>query len=192
MKDVEEMTLKEAIDEFLKMIAKYLPENEDNERFEELYTKITDEDAFIDVYPHDFTATISISTEDEEYEGTTNLISGITFDKLQWFNLDFPEELPKYIHDGYLFATQLACATSSLEKIQKELTEEVLQTVFKGNSVVSFEYLFANPRKEVVKWALKHKEELGLSKVAREFIEEYQAIPELKELILNTLEKKGE
>lgn len=62
----------------------------------------------------------------------------------------------------------------------------------KGNSVVSFEYLFANPRKEVVKWALKHKEELGLSKVAREFIEEYQAIPELKELILNTLEKKGE
>ena len=61
-----------------------------------------------------------------------------------------------------------------------------------GHRLVDFRYLLANPRKDVVEWALKHKNELGLNDVDHEFIEKHQAIPELKELILNTLELKGE
>ena len=54
------------------------------------------------------------------------------------------------------------------------------------------EYFLINPRKDVVEWALKHKDELGIKNVKREFIEQHQAIPELKEMILNNLyEKEG-
>ena len=52
---------------------------------------------------------------------------------------------------------------------------------------MSFKYLLANPRKEVVEWALKHKDELGLNKEDASIAEQYQAISELRELILQTL-----
>ena len=45
--------------------------------------------------------------------------------------------------------------------------------------------------KDVIEWALKHKEELGLRYVQNSFIEKYQAIPELKELIFKELNKEG-
>ena len=75
-----------------------------------------------------------------------------------------------------------------LAALQQELTDETLKKVFKGHHIVSFEYLLANPRKDVVEWALVHKDELGIGGVSSEFIEKYQAIPELKELIFQSLQ----
>ena len=192
MKNIENMTLKEAIDEFFKMMITYMPDNDDNDRFEELYEKIIDETEEIVVYQHNFTATITVVTEDEEYEGTTNLISGDFFEAWKDFDCDYPEGTKGAIYSANHSSVQSACATFSLAKIQEELTDEVLETVFKGHHIVSFDYFLANPRKDVVEWALKHKDELGLNKIKPEFIEEYQAIPELKALILKELGKKGE
>lgn len=55
-------------------------------------------------------------------------------------------------------------------------------------------YLLANPRKEVVEWALTNFDYKSYQDtwIGFDFIEDRQAIPELKELIRNTLEKKGE
>ncbi len=86
----------------------------------------------------------------------------------------------------------ISCTTCSLVELQEELTDEILQKIFKGHHVVSFEYLLANPRKDVVEWALQHKEELGLGLQHLEFAEQYQANDEIKELILKTLQEKGE
>ena len=192
MKNIEDMTLKEAINEFFKMMVTYMPDNDDNDRFEELYGKIIDEVEEIVVDQYDFTATITIVTEDEEYEGTTNLISGDFFEAWQDFDCGYPEGMKGSIYDANYSSIQSSCATSSLENIQEELTDEVLETVFKGHDIVSFDYFLANPRKDVVEWALKHKDELRLNKVKPEFIEEHQAIPEIKDFILKELDKKGE
>ena len=190
MKNVEDMTLKEAIDEFFKMMVTYMPDNDNNDRFEKLYEKISDESEEISVDEHNFTATIIIDTDNDEYEGVTNLVSGDFFDTWQCYDCDYPEGITTPIYHANLSAIDTACATSSLAKIQEELTDEVLETVFKGHDILSFYYFLANPRKDVVEWALKHKDELGLNKIKPEFIEEHQAIPELKELILKAL--KGE
>ena len=50
-----------------------------------------------------------------------------------------------------------------------------------------------NPRRDVVEWALQtfdYKSQPDLQK-GLDLVKDRQAIPELKELILNTLEKKG-
>lgn len=78
------------------------------------------------------------------------------------------------------------CATEDLKTIEEEVKG---QYKIVANEWVAA-YFLINPRKDVVEWALKHKDELGLNTVKREFIEKHQAIPELKELILKTL--KGE
>ena len=82
----------------------------------------------------------------------------------------------------------LFCSTESLERITEDVQE---QYEVVANEKVA-EYFLINPRKDVVEWALKHKDELGIKNVKREFIEQHQAIPELKEMILNNLyEKEG-
>lgn len=101
----------------------------------------------------DFTAVIIFTEEEgvETYEITANLISA-----------DFFNTLYEHRYDEYITLLNYAryrteqpsidarCATFTLEQIQEELTDEVLQDVFKGHHVVSFKYLLANPRKEVV------------------------------------------
>ena len=78
------------------------------------------------------------------------------------------------------------CATEPLQEILCEVQDNYAIVAHEDVS----EFLLINPRKDVVDWALKHKDELGLNKVKPEFIEKHQAIPELKELILKAL--KGE
>lgn len=80
------------------------------------------------------------------------------------------------------------CLTENLETIIDEVKEQYQIVANEGVA----EYFLINPRKDVVEWALEHKDELGFNYVEPEFVEKYQAIPELKELILNTLELKGE
>ena len=194
MTDVKDMTLKEKIDEFSEMLLDYLPENDDDDRFEELYEKIREEVDDIDVDTKDFIAHVEFYPldADEIYEADTNIISG---DFFCWrYSSDFgpPAEAWLAVFNASQCSLQKKCATYPLEKIQKELTDDVLQKVFTGHRLVDFRYLLANPRKDVVKWALKHKDELNFRGIPPEFIEERQAVPELKELILKELGKKGE
>lgn len=189
MTDIEDMTLKEKIDEFSEMLLDYLPENDDNERFEELYEKIREEVDDIDIDTKDFIASIEFYPleEDEVYQATTNIISG---DFFSWRTAHDFAPLDEYwtaIFNANQFSLQKKCATYPLEKIQEELTDDILQKVFKGHGYADMRYLLANPRKDVVEWALKHKDELDFSGLPKEFIEERQAIPELKELIFKEL-----
>ena len=189
MKDIEDMTLKEKMDEFSKMLLDYLPENDDDDRFEELYEKIREEVDDIDVDTKDFITNIEFYPleEDEIYQATTNIISGDFFSWRTSHDFAPLDEYWRAIFNVNQFFLQKKCATYPLEKIQKELTDEVLQKVIKGHGYMDFKYLLANPRKDVVEWALKHKDELNFRGVPKDFIEERQAIPELKELILKTL-----
>ena len=75
------------------------------------------------------------------------------------------------------------CVTSNLKDIEEDI-EGQYQIV--ANEGVARCFLI-NPRKEVVKWALEHKDELGITKEEAIKASQYQAIPELKELILKTL-----
>lgn len=140
------------------------------------------------MYVNDFTATICVIPADgEECEVITNLISGDFFDAWMAYDNYYPDGIKQTIYCANKYAIQAKCATYSLHELQEELTDEVLQKVFKGHHVVSFDYFLANPRKDVIEWALKHKDELGLNKVEHSFVEKYQAIPELRDLILRTL-----
>lgn len=202
-----DMTLKEIVNEFSKKMLDLNPECE-TERiqrnffnecpkepdWEDWYCRI--DDAEIDVTLGTFIAIITVvDSEGEEYEFKTNSLSGRYLDcwiSYDHFESDDAYSLKDYIREAEECFIDRECATYTLEALQEELTDEVLQNVYKGHHVVSFKYLLANPRRDVVEWALKHKEELGLTLVKPEFVGKYQAVPELKELILNTLEKKGE
>ena len=177
------------------------------------------EDAEIMVNTEYFTSNISvIDSQGKIYSTITNALSGSFFENwlgFQHYGNSDPDALkgPIYENDQYSYermydarstyeffttshqqkldSIRIRCLTWPLEKLKGELPND-LEKVFKGHDVMTLEYLLINPRKDVVEWALKHKEELDLKKVNPGFIKEYQAIPELKELILNTLEKKGE
>ena len=75
------------------------------------------------------------------------------------------------------------CSSEDLKTIEEEVKGQY--SIAANEGVARF--FLINPRKDVVEWALKHKDELQLTTVKREFIEKHQAIPELKQLILNTL-----
>lgn len=203
-----EKTFKEIFDEFSKKMLDLDPENELDRYWSRIHNQALNEPDWESLYyafpdgveirveSECFISTITITdTEGKEHEFITNAKSGNYFDYWMGFNhfeSDHALSLKHLISDTDEYFIDRICATYSLKKLQEELTDDVLQKVFKGHNVVSFAYLLANPRKDVVEWALQHKEELGLKKVKRGFIAEYQAIPELKKLILNTLEKKGE
>ena len=200
MKDIDNMTAIEAAKELNTILLNYVP-SEKHDFYEsdniedyllDLSYKFEDEGS-LDIDMQNFTAVIVLTDEEEnEYKIITNLISGDFFDALYGYGYDDYItflEYARYRTDQSSIDTK--CATFNLEQIQDELTDEVLQKVFKGHNVVSFKYLLANPRKEVVEWALKHKNELGLNHNHCEFANKYQAIPELKELIFKELNKEG-
>ena len=199
MKNIEKMTLKETIDEFFEMMLEYIPDDDtaDDNRFQELYFAIT-EKADIEVDIHDFTADIRVIADDLTYTTKTNVISGKFLEIRNIINGDYDYGVDAYECDGfwkiktylyYAFLNEFyfKCITCSLSKIQKELTDDVLLKTFKKNWMTPFRYLLANPRKDVIEWALKHKEGLGLNDTISAFIRKNQGHPELKELIFNTL-----
>ena len=78
---------------------------------------------------------------------------------------------------------QLFCVIENLKTIKKEIEGHL--SIMAHEGIAS--YLLINPRKDVVEWALAHKDELDLRNVNPDFIKEHQAIPELRDLILKTL-----
>lgn len=195
MKDVDDMTTEEAVEELRPMLLEYGSAGKDDafeERFEELYFKV--EKYFYDIKLHDFTAEIYFFDDNKKnYQITTNLINGDYYDRMLSCGYDdFKYALQSGEYNSSIQSEiDTKCAVFPLEELQQELTDGVLQKVFKGHDVVSFVYLLANPRKDVIEWALKHKEELGLRYVQKRFIEKFQAIPELRELIFKELNKEG-
>ena len=113
---------------------------------------------------------------------------------------DIFEEFPYVICEATNRNQSLIFATSNLDEIQtlgliegKDLNELFEQDIGDCRYASPW-YLLVNPRKQVVEWALKNFD-YNSYKVTCEwfrFIDERQAIPELKELIINTLEKQGE
>ena len=91
---------------------------------------------------------------------------------------------------------QMCCATYPLNKIKEQiisfefLDKEGLIDKERNN----FYYLFINPRKEVVEYALENKEYFYSDNLVQKFfiqgfVEENQVNPELKELVLNELKQ---
>lgn len=202
-----EKTFKETFEAFSNKMLDLNPEYESNRNTNRIFHKGANEPDWESLYYNlpdgcditvdtgNFISLITVSNNEcEEYEFITNAISGNYFDYwigFQHFEGDDAYSLKDLISRADQYLIDRECATLSLKELQEELTDDVLEKVFKGHDVVIFSYLLTNPRKDVVEWALKHKEELGLKGVKRKFVEEYQVVPELKELILNTLGKKG-
>ncbi len=192
MKNVEKMSIKEAITEFSELLMD-IRCNFNTERFNELYYKLKDN---IKHYVKDFTTVIEFQKNPCHVisQLTTNVLTGFYFDFLGYYFENEEYCICRDAEGEILLNAQKSvdkkCAIYPLKKLREELTDEILQKIFKGQHDVSFKYLLVNPRKDVVKWALQHKEELGLNKVERNFVEKYQVIPELRELIFNTLEVK--
>lgn len=92
------------------------------------------------------------------------------------------------LKDFFHYKQSLFCIISDLKAILADIKEQY-QIV--ANEGVAMCFLI-NPRSEVVKWALEHKDELGISKGDMSEVAKYQVIPKLKELILNSLNDKGE
>ena len=92
------------------------------------------------------------------------------------------------LKDNFYYKQSFFCVISDLKTIEEDIKGQYQIVANEGVA----RCLLINPRKEVVKWALQHKDELGISNEEISKAVKYQAIPELKELILNTLEKKGE
>ena len=195
MKDVDDMTLEEAVEELRQMLLEYGSAGKDDafeQRFEDLYFKL--EEHFYDIKLHNFTAEIYFFDDNKKnYQITTNLITGDYYDRMLSCGYDdFKYALQSGEYNSSIQSEiDIKCAVFPIDELKQELTNKILQKVFKGHDVVSFVYLLTNPRKDVIEWALKHKEELGLRYVQNSFIEKYQAIPELKELIFKELNKEG-
>ena len=91
------------------------------------------------------------------------------------------------LKDFFYYKQSFFCIISDLKDIIEDIKGQY-QIV--ANEHVARCFLI-NPRKEVVEWALEHKEELGFSKEEATEAAKHQAIPELKELVLKELDMKG-
>ncbi len=98
--------------------------------------------------------------------------------------------------DILIFETtqKLTCATSPLDSIKSSITSfEFLEEEKLINKTHNyFYYMFINPRKDVVEYALENKDyfyptDTKKQEDIKNFVKKYQAIPELRELILNSL-----
>ena len=87
------------------------------------------------------------------------------------------------LKDYFYYKQSFFCVISDLKDIVEDIKGQY-QIV--ANERVARCFLI-NPKKEVVEWALQHEEELGITKEEISLAAEYQAIPELKELILGSL-----
>ncbi|MBP5343772.1 MAG: hypothetical protein J6Y85_01685 [Alphaproteobacteria bacterium] len=195
MKNVEEMSIEEAIAEFSEILIEFRPKDQCT-RFYELYNKIdTDLGFYIDA--KDFFTSIEFRKYASNMVRSrliTNVFSGAFFNWVancgDCTDYCICVNAENAICNDIKCSVKKKCAIYPLKKLQEELTDDILQKVINEHTAWLFEYLLINPRKDVVEWALKHKEELGLNKVERNFVEKYQVIPELRELIFNTLEVK--
>lgn len=194
MKNVDDMTIEEAVEELRTWLLDFAPKREvfSEKRFEDLCYKL--EECFNDCKLYNFTAECyfieyDVNEGTKDYQITTNLVSGDYFDGLVTHGCsDFEEALycGEYTSNA-LLEIDKRCATFTLEELQQELTDEVLEKVFKGHHVVNFRYLLTNPRKDVIEWTLKHQEELGISRDYCDFVSQYQVNPDLKKYILENL-----
>ena len=103
------------------------------------------------------------------------------------------------ICEAYTKYQELLFSTCSLDTIkenvlvEKQNPNELFQQNNGYHLYTSPWFLLVNPRRDVVEWALQtfdYKSQPDLQK-GLDLVKDRQAIPELKELILNTLEKKG-
>lgn len=186
MKDVEDMTFDEIVDEFSKLLLNYFGQDEDG-RFEKLYDKIA-EKAKIDVDWEEFIAKIEIATKEKKYKFLTNSMSGRIFWAWMFNGKTFPSLVDQILYYGQRDNIRIKCITSDLKTIKKELTNKVLKTVFHRHYVVTLEFFLLNARRDVIEWALKHQDELGIGSDDYGFVSQNQANPDLKRYILENLE----
>ena len=185
MKDIEEMTFDEIVDEFSNLLLEYFGQDKDG-RFEKLYDKIA-EKAKIDVDCEEFIAKIEIVTKEKKYKFLTNSMSGRIFWAWMFNGKTFPSLVDQILYYGQRDNIRVKCITSDLKTIKKELTDKVLQTVFNKHYVVTLEFFLLNSRRDVVEWALKHQNALGISREDYAFVSYNQANPDLKRYILENL-----
>ena len=197
MKDIDDMTIKEAIDEFSQMLLDFGGDEFDMDRFSSLYCKITC-DMWISTETENFVTYVYIGdkrTDEFIHKIVINAVSGELFERWQIHHSSFSDELWTAKKWGYSHYLNVQFATEGLEHFTEELNDENLQRAFKGHHVVDFGYLLANSHKDVIEWALKHKDELGVEDKHVYFAIEFQGVPELKEMILDELsvlrKKKG-
>lgn len=187
MKDIKEMTLKEAVSELSEILVDYGGSPRDYDRFEQLYEKITDE-AVIDVDKKYLVAEICICNDNESYSIITNSVSGAIFDAWIFYGKRFPGAMNQIIYYAQRDAIHLRCILANLRQIKDELKPKILKKVIRGHYIADFQCLLANPRKNVVEWALKHKDYLNYDFQDRNFAKYNQKNPELRKLILKTLD----
>ena len=82
----------------------------------------------------------------------------------------------------------LCCVTQTLEYIVNELNRDYIRlsevTAFTG----CLKFLFANPNKEVIDWALEHYEDFDLDEVEIcDTVRSYQSNKELRDYVLNKI-----
>ena len=99
------------------------------------------------------------------------------------FLIGYGREYPYwYSHEYITNKHRIMYLTYELEEIKKLFNFKDIKILDKEPSCRLI-YLLANPRKEVVKWALEHKGEFRFNKDDYKKALSYQAIPELKGLI---------
>lgn len=82
----------------------------------------------------------------------------------------------------------LCCVTQTLENVLNELERDYMRlsevTAFTG----CLKFLFANPNKEVIDWALEHYEDFDLDEVEIcDTVRSYQSNKELRDYVLNKI-----
>ena len=211
IRQYEKQTIAEKLKEMSKM--------EYYDFMEEYEKLITDTDADIDIESGDvnpFYCTVNIITDDgteqiylPQTAGAYNEASRIceccckTIDEIianQELLYNHKSTIDEIIANQELLynhkSQQMCCATYPLNKIKEQiisfefLDKEGLIDKERNN----FYYLFINPRKEVVEYALENKEYFYSDNSVQKFfiqgfVEENQVNPELKELVLNELKQ---
>ena len=211
IRQYEKQTIAEKLKEMSKM--------EYYDFMEEYEKLITDTDADIDIESGDvnpFYCTVNIITDDgteqiylPQTAGAYNEASRIceccckTIDEIianQELLYNHKSTIDEIIANQELLynhkSQQMCCATYPLNKIKEQiisfefLDKEGLIDKERNN----FYYLFINPRKEVVEYALENKEYFYSDNLVQKFfiqgfVEENQVNPELKELVLNELKQ---
>ncbi|MBP5344275.1 MAG: hypothetical protein J6Y85_04305 [Alphaproteobacteria bacterium] len=140
---------------------------------------------------------------DSNLKEVTKVLPTLIANSLYWFCQDEEtrcEELPNLITENTNINQALVFATSDLDRIQdvvlvdgKVMNEPFSNQRIKPWSCASLWFLLFNPRREVVEWALEtfNYKDRDLALPCWLKIEEWQTNYQLKELILNTLEKEG-
>ncbi len=141
--------------------------------------------------------------DDPNLKSIEKLFPSADAQSIYWYGRyeeDVYHEFFYIICEAYTKYQELLFSTCSLDTIkenvlvEKQNPNELFQQNNGDHLYTSPWFLLVNPRKDVVEWALQNFEYKSQPKVQEglDLVEDRQAIPELKELILNTLELKGE